>query len=69
MTRFWRLAGLAVFLMTLFLTASLLLNLTLGEHPLPGFIYHVLLPVVACVVIFLSFTGSYLLLGDVRKPR
>ena len=55
--------------MTLFLTASLLLNLTLGEHPLPGFIYHVLLPVVACVVIFLSFTGSYLLLGDVRKPK
>jgi len=70
MTRFWRLAcGLAVFLMALFFSASLLLNLTLGERPLPGFIYRVLLPIGAGVVIFLSFTGSYLLLSDSRKPK
>jgi hypothetical protein len=70
MTHLWRLAsGLAVFLMALFFSASLILNLTLGDRPLPGFIYHVLVPVVACVVLFLSFAGSYLLLSDARNSR
>ncbi len=70
MTRIWRLAsGLAIFLMALFFSASLVLNLFLGERSLPGFLNRVLLPVVACVVIFLSFAGSYLLLSDARKPK
>jgi hypothetical protein len=68
MNRLWRLvSGLAVCLMAAFATASLVLNLSLGERPLPGFTYRVLLPIVACLIIFLSFAGSYLLLRDTRK--
>jgi glucan phosphoethanolaminetransferase (alkaline phosphatase superfamily) len=64
MTRVWRLAsGLAVLLMALFFSASLVLNLTLGERPLPGVVYPVLLPIVACVVLFLSFAN------DARKSK
>ena len=70
MTRFWRLAsGLAVLLMALFFSASLVLNLFFGEHPLPGIVNRVLLPIVASVVIFLSFAGSYLLLNDAKKSK
>ncbi len=70
MTRFWRLAsGVAIFLMALFFSASLVLNLFLGERPLPGLLYRVFLPFVACVIIFLSFAGSYLLLSDARKSK
>ena len=70
MIRWWRLAtGLAVFLMALFASASFVLNLFLGERPLPGFVYRVLLPIIACIVIFLSFAGSYLLLRDARNSK
>jgi hypothetical protein len=63
MTRVWRLAsGLAVLLMALFFSASLVLNL-------PGVVYRVLLPIVACVVLFFSFADSYLLLNDARKSK
>ena len=70
MTRFWRLvSGLAIFLMALFDSASLVLNLSLGERSLPGFVYRVLLPTLACIVILLSFAGSYLLLSDTSKSK
>ena len=70
MTRFWRLAsGLAVFVMALFASVSLVLNLSLGERPLPGIVYRELLPIVACVVIFFSFAGSYLLLKDAINSK
>jgi DNA-binding transcriptional MerR regulator len=36
---------------------------------LAGIANHVLLPIVACVVIFFSFAGSYLLLSDALKPK
>jgi hypothetical protein len=63
MTRVWRLAsGLAFLLMALFFSASLVLNL-------PGVVYRVLLPIVAWVVLFLSFADSYLLLNDARKSK
>jgi len=55
--------------MALFFSLSLVLSLTLGERPLPGFIYHVLLPFAAWVVIFLSFAGSYLLISDARNSK
>jgi len=70
MSRLWRLAsGLAVLLMALFFSASLVMNLLIGERPLPGFAYRVLLPIAACVVIFLSCVGSYLLLNDARNSK
>jgi hypothetical protein len=70
MIRWWRLAtGVAVFLIALFFSASLVLNLFLGERPLPGFVYRVLLPIIAYIVIFLSFAGSYLLLRDARNSK
>jgi len=70
MSRFWRLAsGLAVLLMALFFTASLVINLFIGERPLPGFAYRVLLPIAACIVLFLSFVGSYFVLNDARNSK
>ena len=70
MTRLWRLAtGLAVFVLALFFSTSLVLGLFLGERTLPGIANHVLLPIVAFVVIFLSFAGAYLLLNDGRKAK
>jgi multisubunit Na+/H+ antiporter MnhB subunit len=70
MNRFWHLAsGLAVFLMAASASVSLVLNLALGERPLLGIVYRVLLPAVTCIVIFLSFAGSYLLLKDARKSK
>jgi hypothetical protein len=68
MGRLWRLAsGIAVLLTALFFSTSLVLNVALRERPLPGFANNVLLPVLACVVLFFTFVGSYLLLTDVRK--
>ena len=69
--RSWRLAsGLAVLLMALFFSASLVANLFIGgEPPLPGFAYRVFLPIAACIVLFLSFVGSYLLLNDARNSK
>ena len=70
MSRLWRLAsGLAVLLMALFFSASLVMNLLIGERPLPGFAYRVLLPIAACVVIVLSCVGSYILLNDTRHSK
>ena len=70
MTRLWRAAsGVAVFLMALFFSASPVLNLCLGEPPLPGFVNRVLLPTAASVVLFLAFAGSYILLSDARKSK
>ena len=68
--RSWRLAsGLAVLLMALFFSASLVANLFIGEPPLPGFAYRVFLPMAACIVLFLSFVGSYLWLNDARNSK
>jgi hypothetical protein len=70
MNRFWRVAsGLAVFLVTLFFGTSLVLNLFLGERPLPGFVNRVVLPIAACIFIFFSLVGSYLLLHEARKSK
>ena len=70
MSRFWRLAsGLAVLLMGLFFSASLVMNLFIGERPLPGFAYRVLLPVLAFVVLFLAFAAAYFLLNDARNSK
>ncbi|MEY2413310.1 MAG: hypothetical protein QOD84_1916 [Acidobacteriaceae bacterium] len=70
MTRFWRpVSGLAVFVLALFASVSLVVNLTLGERSLEGLAYRVLLPSLACVVIFFSFTGAYLLLRDARNSK
>jgi hypothetical protein len=55
--------------MALFDSASLVLNLSLGERSLPGFVYRVLLPTLGCIVILLSFAGSYLLLSDTGKSK
>jgi hypothetical protein len=69
MNRFWRVAsGLSVFLMAAFAIVSLVLNLTFGEPPLVGgsailgIFYRVVAPMAACIIIFFSFAGSYLLL-------
>ena len=70
MTRFWRLvSGLAVLVLALFASVSMVLNLTLGERPLLSLAYRVLLLSLACVVIFFSFAGSYLLLRDARNSK
>jgi hypothetical protein len=70
MNRFWRLAsGLSVLLLAFFASSSLVLNLTFGERPLPGFLYRVLLPIIVSIVLFLSFAGSYLLLNDARHSK
>ncbi len=70
MTRFWRLvSGVAVLVLALFASVSLVLNLSLGERPMAGIAYRVLLPSLACVVIFFSFAGSYLLLRDGRNSK
>ena len=56
-------------MMAAFASVSLVLNVALGERPLPGLAYRVFLPVVTCIVIFLSFAGSYLLLKDARNSK
>jgi hypothetical protein len=55
--------------LALFLSASLVLGLFLGERTLPGITNHVLVPIAAFVVIFFSFAGSYLLFRDALKPK
>jgi hypothetical protein len=62
-------SGVAIFISALIFGASLVFSLFLGESMSPGVVSHIIIPLVGVAVLFLSFAGSYLLIGDALRSK